>query len=133
MGDLSGDEVIEELTAVKGIGGWSAHLFLLFERGRPAVLPAGDLRVRHGMRGAHGLAAPPPPACPDSRSALNLSIAARTAAFSSSGDRPSARALSRASFISFALAWAASTLDIGGGASPPAEAACRFASSIAAR
>ena len=62
MGDLSGDEVVEELTAVKGIGEWSAHMFLMFELGRPDVLPVGDLGVRKGMRVAYGLAETPTPA-----------------------------------------------------------------------
>ena len=62
MDGLSGDEVIEELTAVKGIGEWSAHMFLMFELGRPDVLPVGDLGVRKGMQVAYGLAETPAPA-----------------------------------------------------------------------
>ena len=62
MGELSGDEVIEELTAVKGIGEWSAHMFLMFELGRADVLPVGDLGVRKGMQVAYGLAETPTPA-----------------------------------------------------------------------
>ena len=38
---LSDDEVIAELVAVKGIGEWSAHLFLMFQLGRPDVLAVG--------------------------------------------------------------------------------------------
>ena len=59
--DLSDDDVIEHLTAVKGIGTWTAHMFLMFHLGRPDVLPVGDLGVRNGMRVAYGLEAPPTP------------------------------------------------------------------------
>lgn len=49
------DEVSAHLTAVKGIGEWSAHMFLMFQLGRPDVLPVGDLGVRIGMGIAYGL------------------------------------------------------------------------------
>lgn len=49
------DEVSAHLTAVKGIGEWSAHMFLMFQLGRPDVLPVGDLGVRIGMRVSYGL------------------------------------------------------------------------------
>ncbi len=49
------DEVSDHLTAVKGIGEWSAHMFLMFQLGRPDVLPVGDLGVRIGMRVAYDL------------------------------------------------------------------------------
>ena len=55
-------EVIERVTAVKGLGEWSAHMFLMFHLGRPDVLPVGDLGVRNGMRLTYGLAATPSPA-----------------------------------------------------------------------
>ena len=44
--DLPDEEVIRELTAVKGIGEWTAHMFLMFTLQRPDVLPTGDLGVR---------------------------------------------------------------------------------------
>ena len=53
------DEVSAHLTAVKGIGEWSAHMFLMFQLGRPDVLPVGDLGVRIGMRIAYDLAETP--------------------------------------------------------------------------
>ena len=56
------DEVIARLTGVHGIGEWTAHMFLIFELGRPDVLPAGDLGVRKGMRLAYNLEAMPTPA-----------------------------------------------------------------------
>jgi DNA-3-methyladenine glycosylase II len=62
MDALSDDEVIGRLTAVKGIGEWTAHMFLMFQLGRPDVLPVGDLGVRSGMRLAYGLPEAPTPA-----------------------------------------------------------------------
>ena len=58
---LSDAEVIERITAVKGLGEWSAHMFLMFHLGRPDVLPVGDLGVRRGMRLAYGLPETPTP------------------------------------------------------------------------
>ncbi len=49
------DEVLQALTAVHGLGTWSAQMFLMFELGRPDVLPVGDLGVRRGMQLAYGL------------------------------------------------------------------------------
>jgi DNA-3-methyladenine glycosylase II len=59
--ELPDDEVIRELTAVKGIGEWTAHMFLMFMLHRPDVLPTGDLGVRNAAMGAYGLDAPPAP------------------------------------------------------------------------
>jgi DNA-3-methyladenine glycosylase II len=61
IGDAADEEVAERLTAVKGIGEWSAHMFLMFQLGRPDVLPVGDLGVRTGMRIAYGLEETPGP------------------------------------------------------------------------
>ena len=58
----SDEQVIEALTAVRGVGEWSAHMFLMFELGRPDVLPVGDLGVRNGMQLAYGLPESPTPA-----------------------------------------------------------------------
>ncbi|MGE3856658.1 MAG: DNA-3-methyladenine glycosylase [Dehalococcoidia bacterium] len=55
---LPDDEVARRLVAVKGLGEWSAHMFLMFQLGRPDVLPTGDLGVRIGMGLAYGLGAP---------------------------------------------------------------------------
>lgn len=43
---LPNDQVLDQLVAVKGIGEWSAHMFLIFSLGRLDILPAGDLGVR---------------------------------------------------------------------------------------
>ncbi len=56
---LSDEAVIEALVAVKGIGVWTAHMFLMFTLRRPDVLPVGDLGVRNAARDAYGLPAPP--------------------------------------------------------------------------
>jgi 3-methyladenine DNA glycosylase/8-oxoguanine DNA glycosylase len=53
------EAVIEMVTAVKGIGRWTADMLLLFCLGRPDVLPVGDLGVQNSMRVAYGLEAPP--------------------------------------------------------------------------
>ena len=50
MGRLSDDAVIESLIAVKGIGVWTAQMFLIFSLGRLDVLPHGDLGVRMAIQ-----------------------------------------------------------------------------------
>ena len=62
LAELPDEEVIRELTAVKGIGEWTAHMFLMFTLHRPDVLPTGDLGVRNAVQRAYGLEAPPKPA-----------------------------------------------------------------------
>jgi len=52
---LSDREVIEHLVAVKGVGMWTAQMFLLFALRRPDVLAAGDLGIRTAIRGAYRL------------------------------------------------------------------------------
>jgi DNA-3-methyladenine glycosylase II len=52
---LPNDEIIRELTAVKGIGQWSAHMFMIFSLGRLDILPVGDLGVRKGAMMLYGL------------------------------------------------------------------------------
>jgi DNA-3-methyladenine glycosylase II len=47
---LPNEAIITQLTAVKGIGEWSAHMFLIFSLGRLDVLPTGDLGIRKGMQ-----------------------------------------------------------------------------------
>ena len=59
---LDDAEVTRELTAVKGIGAWSADMFLIFTLHRPDVLAAGDLGIRNAVRAAYGLEALPKPA-----------------------------------------------------------------------
>jgi DNA-3-methyladenine glycosylase II len=52
---LPNDVVIEQLTAIKGIGEWSAHMFMIFSLGRLNILPWGDLGVRKSMQEVYGL------------------------------------------------------------------------------
>jgi DNA-3-methyladenine glycosylase II len=59
--ELDDGEVTMQITAVKGLGEWSAHMFLMFHLGRPDVLPTGDLGVRNGMKIAYGLEESPTP------------------------------------------------------------------------
>jgi DNA-3-methyladenine glycosylase II len=62
LGGLADDQVIAELTAVKGLGEWSADMFLMFHLQRPDVLPVGDLGIRRAVMVAYGLDALPSPA-----------------------------------------------------------------------
>jgi DNA-3-methyladenine glycosylase II len=63
--DWDDEAIIASLTAIKGIGRWTADMFLIFALNRPDVLPVGDLGVRAALRDRHGLAALPKPSeCP---------------------------------------------------------------------
>jgi DNA-3-methyladenine glycosylase II len=62
LDELSDDAVIAELVAVKGLGVWTAHMFLIFHLERPDVLPVGDLGVRRAIMNAYGLSELPAPA-----------------------------------------------------------------------
>lgn len=55
IGRLGDERVIEELIQVRGIGRWSAHMFLIFALGRPDVLPLDDLGVRSAIRHLYSL------------------------------------------------------------------------------
>lgn len=52
---LPDDELITMLTAVKGLGTWTVHMFMIFELRRPDVLATGDLGVRRAVERAYGL------------------------------------------------------------------------------
>jgi DNA-3-methyladenine glycosylase II len=56
VAELPDDEVIAELTAITGVGVWTAHMFLMFQLGRPDVLAVGDLGIRRAVERAYGLA-----------------------------------------------------------------------------
>lgn len=56
---LDNETVIAQLTAVKGIGEWSAHMFMIFCLGRLNILPWGDLGVRKSMQEVYELSALP--------------------------------------------------------------------------
>lgn len=57
----SDEEIIAELTDVKGIGVWTVHMFLMFCVGRLNVLPVGDLGVRNGIRNLYSFENTPTP------------------------------------------------------------------------
>jgi DNA-3-methyladenine glycosylase II len=58
---LSDEDVAAELLDVKGLGQWSVDMFLMFQLGRPDVLPVGDLGIRRAVERAYGLDAIPGP------------------------------------------------------------------------
>jgi DNA-3-methyladenine glycosylase II len=58
---LSDQEVVERLTAVKGVGHWTAQMFLIFALRRPDVLPVGDLGIQAAIHRAYGLEKRPGP------------------------------------------------------------------------
>lgn len=62
LGTVSDEEVIRHLTTVKGIGVWTAQMFLLFALRRPDILATGDLGIRSAIRRAYRLRKLPPPA-----------------------------------------------------------------------
>jgi DNA-3-methyladenine glycosylase II len=53
--ELADEDVIAELIEVKGIGRWTAEMFLIFHLGRPDVMSAGDLGIRRAIQIAYGL------------------------------------------------------------------------------
>ncbi|MBC8146134.1 MAG: DNA-3-methyladenine glycosylase 2 family protein [bacterium] len=58
---MDDEEVVAELTAVRGLGVWTAQMFLIFSLGRLDILPTGDLGVRKGTQIAYGLSDLPTP------------------------------------------------------------------------
>ncbi len=52
---LSDDDATAAITAIKGFGEWSAHMYLMFSLGRPDIWPVGDLAVREGFKRIQGL------------------------------------------------------------------------------
>ena len=58
---MTDDEVVAHLTRVKGIGRWTAEIFMMFNLRRPDILPVDDLGVRMAVMKAYGLPVPPPP------------------------------------------------------------------------
>ena len=58
---MSDDELVERLTAVRGIGRWTVEMLLIFRLGRPDVLAADDYGIRKGFAKMHRLAELPKP------------------------------------------------------------------------
>jgi len=61
LDDLSDEEAIEEIVAVRGLGRWTAEMFLLFHLERPDVLSGGDLGIRKAVQVEYGLEEMPAP------------------------------------------------------------------------
>jgi len=55
LGKMNDETIMECLTAVKGIGRWTAEMFLIFSLAHPDVLPVDDLGIQHAMRAAYKL------------------------------------------------------------------------------
>jgi DNA-3-methyladenine glycosylase II len=53
MAKLTDEEIIARLTGVRGVGRWTVEMLLIFQLGRPDVLPADDFGVRNGFRVAY--------------------------------------------------------------------------------
>ncbi len=62
LAKLQDEAIIERLVTVRGVGRWTAEMLLIFQLGRPDVLPVDDFGVRNGFRIAFGLPAMPKPA-----------------------------------------------------------------------
>jgi DNA-3-methyladenine glycosylase II len=62
LDELPDEDVIAELVAVKGLGPWSADLFLMFQLQRPDVIPVDDLGIRRAVMTRYALEAMPTPA-----------------------------------------------------------------------
>jgi DNA-3-methyladenine glycosylase II len=58
LDDLSDEDVMAELVAVKGIGEWTAHMFLMSHLHRPDVMAPGDLGIRRAIERAYSLEGP---------------------------------------------------------------------------
>jgi DNA-3-methyladenine glycosylase II len=67
LNNLSDEEVVARIIAVKGLGRWSADMFLMFHLGREDVLPVGDLGIRRAVEKVYGL-----PGLPDADYLRNL-------------------------------------------------------------
>jgi DNA-3-methyladenine glycosylase II len=61
LDQLGDEEVIEEIVAVRGLGQWTAEMFLIFHLERPDVLSGGDLGIRKAVQIEYGLKEMPPP------------------------------------------------------------------------
>ena len=55
LGRMSDEDIIADLTRIKGIGVWTVQMFLMSSLGRPDVLPYDDLGVKQAIRNLHGL------------------------------------------------------------------------------
>ena len=58
---MSNEDISQHLTQVKGVGQWTADMFLMFALNRPDVLPVGDLGIRKGFKKMFNLRKDPSP------------------------------------------------------------------------
>jgi len=61
LATLEDEEIIQQLSVVRGVGIWTAQMFLIFALQRPNVLPTGDFGIRNAIRKAYGLPELPKP------------------------------------------------------------------------
>lgn len=63
LDSMTDDEVMASLTAVKGVGRWTAEMILIFQLGRPDILPVDDVGLLRAIQTLYGLRGRPSPAC----------------------------------------------------------------------
>jgi DNA-3-methyladenine glycosylase II len=61
LDDLSDADIVQRLTTVRGIGRWTAEMFMIFQLRRPDIWPVDDYGIRKGFAAIHGLETPPTP------------------------------------------------------------------------
>lgn len=61
LGRMEDEAIVEKLTQVHGVGRWTVEMLLMFQLGRPDVLPVNDLGVQKGFAKACGMVQPPKP------------------------------------------------------------------------
>ena len=61
MSGLDDEQVVENLCLVRGIGPWTAQMFLIFDLGRPDVMPATDLGIQKGVQAVYRMRQLPKP------------------------------------------------------------------------
>lgn len=66
--DMTDDEIIRELVKIKGVGEWTAHMFLMFTLVRPNILPVGDLGIKRAVMVNYNL-----PEMPDTKKLIEIS------------------------------------------------------------
>lgn len=62
MGRMSDEQIIERLCRVRGIGPWTAQMYLIFNLGRPDIMPASDLAIQKGVQNIYRMRSLPAPA-----------------------------------------------------------------------
>ena len=93
------EDVVAELIPVKGVGAWTAEMFLIFHLGRPDVISTGDLGIRRAVQIAYGLGELPGPRDleriaepwrppPDARLSISMAIAPQRACLAAGRSGP---------------------------------------------